>query len=108
MIKLYLIRYIGCAAALLAGCALFEIPIEPALFAWAALLALLYAAVKPLYSLLAMPLDIFLSGLGTLCLDALMIRLALPYEFSFLQALAIAAAVMVCFSPYERWRALRG
>ncbi|MDR0326325.1 MAG: phage holin family protein [Oscillospiraceae bacterium] len=107
MIRLYITRYISCAAALAAGCWLSEIPLEPSLFGWAALLAALYAVVKPLYSLLAAPLDMLLFGLGTLCLDALMIWLAMPYEFFYWQTLALAAAVMVCFIPYERWRAMQ-
>ena len=106
MIYLYINRYIGCAAALWAGCWLFEIPAEPSFWAWAALLAGLYAVVKPLYSLLAAPLDIFFCGAGTLCLDALMIKLALPYPFAYWQALAVAAAAALCFAPYERRRAL--
>ncbi|MDR0292894.1 MAG: phage holin family protein [Oscillospiraceae bacterium] len=108
MIKIAAARFIGCAGSLAAGCLLFGGRPGAALFAWAALLAALYVCVKPLYSLLALPLDMFLCGLGTLCLDALMIRLATPYGFSFWQALAVAAAVAVCFAPYEAWRARNG
>ncbi|MCL1806940.1 MAG: phage holin family protein [Oscillospiraceae bacterium] len=106
-IRLYITRYIGCLAALAAGCALFDQPLEPQVFAWAALLALLYAVVKPLYSLAVLPLDMLLFGLGTLCLDALMIRIAMPYGFFYWQQLAIAALIMVCFIPYEMWRSVR-
>ena len=107
MINLYINRYIGCAAALWAGCWLFGIPAGPPVWAWAALLAGLYAVLKPLYSLLAAPLDMFFCGIGTLCLDALMIKIALPYPFAYWQALCIAAGVALCFAPYERWRAAR-
>jgi uncharacterized membrane protein YvlD (DUF360 family) len=104
MIKLYIVRYIGCAAALPAACALFGVPFGPEIFAWAALLAGLYAVVKPLYSLLVMPLDMLFFGIGTLCLDALMIRIAMPYGFAYWQTLAVAAAAALCFAPYERLR----
>jgi uncharacterized membrane protein YvlD (DUF360 family) len=92
--------------ALFAGFWLFNLPFGMEIIGWAALLALLYAVVKPLYSLMALPLDMFFFGLGTLCLDALMIRLALPYELNYWQTLAIAAAIALCFAPYERRRAL--
>jgi uncharacterized membrane protein YvlD (DUF360 family) len=106
MIRLYVVRYIGCAAALAAGCVLFKAPFDVSVLGWAALLAALYTVIKPLYSFLALPLDMFFSGLGTLCLDALMIRIAMPYAINYWQVLAIAALIMVCFIPYERWRAV--
>lgn len=104
MIRFYIVRYIGGAVSLAAGCLLFRMDFGWSLLGWAALLAALYVLVKPLYSLLASPLDMFLSGLGTLCLDALMIRIAVPYPFAYWQTLAIAAAVALCFVPYEMWR----
>jgi uncharacterized membrane protein YvlD (DUF360 family) len=103
-IRVYIHRYIGCSAALLIiGAA----PSLPAALAWAALLALLFTAVKPLYSLLVLPLDMLLYGLGTLCLDALMIIIVLPYDMPYWHALAAAAIVRLCFVPYERARGVR-
>jgi uncharacterized membrane protein YvlD (DUF360 family) len=104
---LYIARYFGCLAALCASCLLFGFELGYSVIAWAALLAGLYFLVKPVYSLMILPLDLLLFGLGTLCLDALMIRIAMPYDFSFWQALAAAAAVTLCFAPYERMRAAK-
>ena len=104
MIRLYIARYIGCALALLGVCWLLNLPFDAGIFAQAALLAGLYAVIKPIYSFIALPLDMFFFGLGTLCLDALMIRLVMPYDFKYWQALAVAAAIALCFAPYEKWR----
>ncbi len=98
-------RFIGCAAALTGGCLLFRMEFGVSVLGWAALLAALYVLIKPLYSLIAASLDMFLFGLGTLCLDALMIRLAVPYPFAYWQALAAAAVIALVFVPYTRARA---
>ncbi|MDR1692285.1 MAG: phage holin family protein [Oscillospiraceae bacterium] len=97
-------RYVGSVLALAGVCLLFRIEFGWSLLLWAALLAALYLLVKPIYSLLAVPLDMFLFGFGTLCLDALMITLATPYPFAFWQALAAAAIVTLVFSFYEKAR----
>jgi uncharacterized membrane protein YvlD (DUF360 family) len=104
MIRLFVVRYAGCAVALGLGCLLFGEPPGPEVLGRAALLAGLYAVVKPLYSLIALPVDMFFFGLGTLCLDALMIRLAMPYEFAYWQELGMAAVIALAFVPYERRR----
>jgi uncharacterized membrane protein YvlD (DUF360 family) len=104
LIRLFIVRYAGCAAALALGCLLFTNDLSAGVLGWAALLAGLYAVLKPLYSLIVLPLDMFLFGVGTLCLDALMIRAAMPYGFAYWQALAVAAAVALLFIPYEKWR----
>ncbi|MDR1669675.1 MAG: hypothetical protein LBR76_06935 [Oscillospiraceae bacterium] len=105
-IVVYINRFAGCAFALTGGCWLFRIEFGVSALGWAALLAALYVLVKPVYSLLAAPLDMFLFGAGTLCLDALMIVIAMPYPFAYWQALAAAAVVTLAFTPYEKAKSL--
>ncbi len=107
-VTVYINRFVGCVIALAGGCWLFKIEFGVSVLGWAALLAALYVLVKPLYSLMAAPLDMFLFGVGTLCLDALMIVIAVPYPFAYWQALAAAAVITLVFTPYEKARTADG
>lgn len=108
--RIFLFRLFGCTAALLICCFIFRLPFE--LFSMSMsilLLTLFYMILRPVFSLLILPVNMFLFGAPGLFLDALFIRLIAGrlLGLSYLHSFFAAAIIAVCFIPYGQIRRLK-
>lgn len=98
----------GCLISLLAGYWIFAVPVTGWILLCAAFLSLFYVVIKPLAQLIILPLDMFLFGLGSLALDALLVMWAAAWTpgvaLSYPQSLCIAAMIAACYLPYAHMR----
>lgn len=100
--RVLIFRLVGCAVGLWMGCLLFGMSYEiRGMLIGIVLLTLLYTFLRPVISILIMPLNMFLFGALSLLIDALLVLWVSDMAFAYWQALFVAAVIAVCFIPYS-------